>query len=424
MESPVLDLPQAAAGTVAVQPVAVPDTLSIATPPSTERKGRPVPKRRYQQGTFKKENGSYYSFFYRDRAMHDGTTRSMLERTPLGKVGEISERQAQREHDRLRQIINRERNSVPTAPKGETFKALSETYMRVIGPQLSIATVRQRTSHLRAHLLPRFGQMAVMGIDIPTLQEFVTDISRTVSRKSVLNMLGTIYAVLKYAEKCGVRVPNIPHGSITLTGDRDGAEAAYFKRADIPRIIKMAREPYRTMFVLDSVTGLRAGELLGLTVADIDFERLMIFPRKQSDDRTRQLRDLKTKKSRMPVPMTPETAEILRAYLKNHWKDNPDKLLFPNRNNRPYKRATVVKWGLHPILKKLGMPTYRVGFHAFRHGLGTVLADAGTSPAIVQKTLRHSDIKTTLRFYVHADAEAQRAALASVSTGVSSITTM
>jgi hypothetical protein len=34
--------------------------------------------------------------------------------------------------------------------------------------------------------------------------------------------------------------------------------------------------------------------------------------------------------------------------------------------------------------------------------------------AAVQRTLRHTDIKTTLRFYVHADADVQRTALAQV----------
>jgi integrase len=112
--------------------------------------------------------------------------------------------------------------------------------------------------------------------------------------------------------------------------------------------------------------------------------------------------------------MTDETAGMLRAYLKDHWKDNPQGLLFPNRLGRPCKRANVVKFGLHPILKKLGLPTHKAGLHAFRHGLGTALADSGASPAIVQRTLRHSDIKTTLRFYVHADADTQRAALANI----------
>jgi integrase len=114
------------------------------------------------------------------------------------------------------------------------------------------------------------------------------------------------------------------------------------------------------------------------------------------------------------VAITPETAAMLAAYLKNHWRENPDNLLFPNRNNRPLKRANVVKFGLKPLLRKLGLPTKDVGLHAFRHGLGTALSDAKASPKTVQQILRHTDIKTTFRYYVHSDVDAQRAALAGV----------
>ncbi|PYU66763.1 MAG: hypothetical protein DMG52_35485 [Acidobacteria bacterium] len=89
--------------------------------------------------------------------------------------------------------------------------------------------------------------------------------------------------------------------------------------------------------------------MLGLTVADIDFDRMMICPRKQDDDRTRVLRELKTKRSRDHVPITQKTATILRSHLKDGWKSNPQSLLFPNLRNRPWKRANVVKFGLHPI---------------------------------------------------------------------------
>lgn len=384
-----------------------------ATPPTTGRRG-PVARRRFQEGLFKRENGHLYSFFYRDKTMPDGSIRSKLARINFGTVGEISELSARREHDRLRQHVNRERGSVPTAPKGETFEDVANTYMKDIAPQLSIATVRQRESHLHAHLLPRFGSMALIGIDIQTLQQFVTELSFTIFRKSILNVLGTVTAVLAYAKKCNIRVPDIQPGALMVAGDGDGAEAMFFKQTDTHRIIQLAREPYKTIFTLAAVSGLRARELLRLTVADIDFDRLMVCPRKQADDRTRELRDLKTKKSRTPVPITPETATVIRAYLKNHWKENPQGLLFPNRVGRPRRRANVVKFGLHPILKKLGLPTRKAGMHAFRHGLGMPLANAGVSPAIVQRTLRHTDIKTTLRFYVQADSETQRAALAQV----------
>jgi integrase len=40
------------------------------------------------------------------------------------------------------------------------------------------------------------------------------------------------------------------------------------------------------------------------------------------------------------------------------------------------------------------------------------LADKRVSPEVVQGILRHTDIKTTLRYYVHVDDDVQRDALA------------
>src|ERR1700684_1696668 len=113
-----------------------PATLVSATPLKRGPKG-PVPKRRYQEGTFRKENGHYYSFFYRDRNMQDGNTRSVKTRFDHGKIGLVSELSARREHDRLRQQINRERGSVPTAPRGETFSDAAKNYIESIAPHLS-----------------------------------------------------------------------------------------------------------------------------------------------------------------------------------------------------------------------------------------------------------------------------------------------
>jgi integrase len=253
-----------------------------------------------------------------------------------------------------------------------------------------------------------------MGVDNRTLQCFTTELLGRLSRKSILNVLGTLFAVLGYAKQCGIRVTDVSLDSIRLGGERETKEAVYFKLNDAHRVIQEAREPYQTIFALAWATGFRAGELLGLRVADLDFDRKLIQPRLQADDRTRELRVLKTKKSSSANPMTDETIGMLRDYLKNHWKDNPQGLLFPNRRDRPCKRANVVKFGLWPILKRLGLPSHRFGLHAFRHGLGTALADARVSPKVVQSILRHTDIKTTLRFYVHVDADVQRDALAEV----------
>jgi len=376
-----------------------------------------VPKRRYQEGTFRKENDHYYSFFYKDRPMPDGGTRSVKERFHLGKVGNLSELSARREHNRLRQQINRERGSVPPAPRGETFKDAATRYMAELAPQLSCSTIRQKNSHLNCHLLPRFGTAALMVIDHSAAQQFATELRQTLKAKTIENILGTLFGILDYARKCGLRTPEVTLAALTIAPDQDTYEAPYFKLATIGKILAELREPYRMIFALDFESGLRAGELLGLTVADLDLEARIVHPRRQADDRTRVLRSLKTRKSASPVPITPEMAVRLMAYLKNHWRPNPANLLFPNRKGRPLKRAYVVKWGLKPALVKLGLPTYRVAFHAFRHSLGTVLANNKVSLKTVQEILRHTDSKTTVRYYIHSDMDERRTALEAAKIG-------
>ena len=48
------------------------------------------------------------------------------------------------------------------------------------------------------------------------------------------------------------------------------------------------------------------------------------------------------------------------------------------------------------------MPTYKVGLHAFRHGLATELVENCVPMTVLQAQMRHADVQTTLRIYSHA----------------------
>jgi integrase len=274
---------------------------------------------------------------------------------------------------------------------------------RINSPHLSLGTARQRQSHLNAWLLPRFGSSALMALDVPTIQQFTTDLLASYSRKTIQNVLGSMFAVLNYAKKSKIRVPELLSKDIKLVADRNRSETPYMKPPDVKRILEVSQEPYRTILALAWACGLRAGELLGLRVQDLDFDRGFVNPRFQADDQTRVPRELKTRQSGDPVPMTPETIQMLKAYLQNPWKPNALNPLFPSRTDRPMKRQHVVKFGLRPAQ-----------LHSFRRGLGTALANNKVSPVVVQRILRHTDLKTTLTFYVRSDSETQREALQSL----------
>ena len=95
--------------------------LPTATHEGTGRKRGPVPKRRFQKGSFQVQNGKAYTLFYKDVENPDGTITTERARHLIGDLSVMSERAARREHDLFMAEINRRRGSVPVPIKGETF---------------------------------------------------------------------------------------------------------------------------------------------------------------------------------------------------------------------------------------------------------------------------------------------------------------
>ena len=114
------------------------------------------------------------------------------------------------------------------------------------------------------------------------------------------------------------------------------------KQAAISFVDSRVQEPYQTMFTIAWCTGLRAGELLALTVEDLDFSSRTIIVNKSADDNTRRVGPTKTNTSTALLPMPSALESRLRTYLEKHWRDNPSKLLFPNRK------------GTHPLWQQRG----------------------------------------------------------------------
>jgi integrase len=236
-----------------------------------------------------------------------------------------------------------------------------------------------------------------------------------------VQILVTISGIQKYAARQGVRAVVVSLKDLEIGRDGVQARRPFFTKGQTVDIIANAKEPYQTMFTLAWCTGLRAGELLALTVDDLNFTDQTITVNKSADDNNRSIGQTKTETSEALLPMPSVLAEALRTYLEKAWRRNPRGLLFPNRRGTmPMLRDNVVKYGLKPVLKKLGIPTRFAGLHAFRHGLATELADRSTPIPVLQKQMRHANIRTTLRVYAHAIPQSQRDAMESVSIGTCS----
>lgn len=158
---------------------------------------------------------------------------------------------------------------------------------------------------------------------------------------------------------------------------------------------KQHQELIVSLFTTLALTGLRSGEILGLYVEDLDFENYLIWIRRASWNG--KIQTLKTAEAETSVPMTP----LVKAKLLEHLKGHQSQLVFANRPGKPFNRGRVVKKILHPVLDRIGIPhVSRVGLHAFRHTLASLLIQTA-SALVAQRQLRHSDAKMTLEVYGH-----------------------
>ncbi len=76
-----------------------------------------------------------------------------------------------------------------------------------------------------------------------------------------------------------------------------------------------------------------------------------------------------------------------------------------------------MKYGLKPILRKLGITDKNAGLHCFRPGLATKLAERSVPVTVLQQQLRHADVRTTLKVYAHVIPQSQRDAMERIGAG-------
>jgi len=322
----------------------------------------------------------------------------------LGPKSEIStERLARRRLDLLLCRINSpDYRPGRIATLGEFAARWKETVLLQHKP----SSQKAAQYHLRRHILPQLGAARLDALGKEAQQVFVTRLSRTVSRKTVLNVVGTLSAMLRKAKGWGYICECVDFRALEFPEDSIKPEPRFFDARQVQQIIEKAAEPFRTMFSLLAMTGIRTGELLALQVDDLDFERKLIFIRRSAW--YGRIQTTKSRASNKPLPMPGFLAELLRLYLRS-WKPNPMRLLFANQIGRPYSGNKVVQRKLWPILDSLKIP--RCGLHAFRHTHSSLLIELGAPATVAQEQLRHSDPRVTLGIYSHVVGDSQRNAV-------------
>ena len=374
-------------------------------------------RKRYQRGRvfLDGKNKDKWAGRYREDVIGmDGKIRRVRRYVILGTKRELpTKRLAERRMDALLSRIN----CLDYRPgRAAIFSEFIEGSKAQVLPTQKPSSARAVRSHLKCYIIPELGNVRLDQFGVENQQRFITRMperatNKSVSRKTVLNVLGTLSTILTTARDWGYNCQQILTDKLCLPARGMKYEAPSFTPDQLTRILSIAEEPWRTMFCILTLDGLRAGEVLGLKWEDIDFDRSLLHIRRTAWYGKVQTAKSETSETVLPIPRSLLT--VLRNY-RSTWKPNNENFLFVTRNNRPPSSNKVVEYRLWTILDALNIP--RCGLHAFRHAHTSLLLDSGATPKVVQRQLRHSDARTTLEIYGHVVGDAHREAVEKVAS--------
>jgi integrase len=365
-------------------------------------------RRRYQNGSVflrGKRPPKWIGRYREDIVGEAGQVRRVKHSVVLGSRAELATRKlAQR---RLELILARINAPEYRPGRISNVSDFIEKWRVDVLAQRKPTTIRAANAHLRCHIIPQFGKLKLDELSRERQQTFVTLISRTVSRKTVENVMGTLASVLTTARKWGYITETVKMADLVLPDAGEKIEARCFTTEQVRAIIAEAAEPYKTMFSILAMCGLRAGELLALKVDDLDFDRRLIHIRRSVN--RGEVQSVKSRSSQKPLPMPDALGAILKSYIPLPRPASSEPWLFVNRRGHTFRASKVVQKRLWPILDRLNIP--RCGLHAFRHFHSTMLLELGAAPQVAQAQMRHSDPRITLEVYGHIIGESQRVAV-------------
>ena len=289
-----------------------------------------------------------------------------------------------------------------TASLGMTFKDFMEHYMKDMESRLKPSTVANKRFLIDLKILPYFGKMPLNEIkptDIRRWQNELTsyrdDKGEPYSATYLKTINNQITAIFNYAVKYYGLKENPCHKAGGM-GKKNAEEMQFWTKEEFLQFIEAVKDrpaPY-AIFMTLYYTGMREGELLALTPADVDLEKGTIrinksFQKLNGED---VITSPKTPKSNRTVTIPSVLCDCLRDYMAQLFDVQPDDRLFPYYKSYLYRE--IVRG-----CEKFGVKKIRV--HDIRHSHASALVEMGFSPLLIAERLGHERVQTTMETYSH-----------------------
>lgn len=285
------------------------------------------------------------------------------------------------------------------------------------------STLSQYASYIKNHIKPGLGGIKLAALKPHTIQIFYNKVLKSdrnpngISAKSVKNLHGILHSALKQAVTLGY-LPSNPADACILPRI-EKSEVSFLQNDEIRSFLEAIKgHPFETIYKIDLFTGMRQGEILGLTWNCVDFENGIITVEKQLQkehfkDGKYMLVSNKNDRVRRIIPAS-FVIELLKQRQKEQkahqllagalW-DNPWNLVFTNELGSHLCAYTVYKH-FKKIATNIGMPHAR--FHDLRHTYAMLSLQNGDDVKTVQHNVGHASAAFTLDVYGHVSTQMQK----------------
>jgi len=293
--------------------------------------------------------------------------------------------------------------------RGERVQPSRQTFTEHAAEWLDRQDARPRTLELyrwalAQHLVPYFGRRRLDQITVDDVAAYIAHMRRkNLKGWTITSSLRPLSMILSQAARKG-RIPVNPMSQLER-GERPKHDDERPKRIltleEMQAIVASTETlQMRCLFELMLATGVRIGEALGLTVADLDIDKAIIRVECQlgrDGDRT----PLKTDESRRAIDIPPRLMRRIRALLLQRGAlTTPDALVFASRNGTGLERK-VVRAAFTRAINASRISAPAPTLHDLRHSHASMLIALDYSVVDVQHRLGHRKPDTTLRVYTH-----------------------
>ncbi len=273
--------------------------------------------------------------------------------------------------------------------KGPLFSQVADEWQAEEEARVSYNTMKTHKARVKK-IKERFKGRYMREITPKTVSSYVQSLAaKNMGYKTVAGYLSVMNMIFRKAVIDG-HIDSNPAELVQVPFGLKRTQRELPSDEDIKTVIASAGKPFGLFPYLLLYTGLRKGEALALTYQDIDRTNMRITVNKSLHfpDGAPAIKHPKTAKGIRTIPLLDALADVLPK--------QDIGLVFPGTNGLMRAGEYEKLWNAYR--KETGISCTA---HQLRHGLATILFEAGVSDKDAQDILGHADIQTTRNIYTH-----------------------